>query len=68
MGWEMYSYVIAFILLSPVTKSQVALNNSDRTGGDKQHPHPPALQGLAETSSENPASRHAGSSSWPGML
>jgi len=57
MGWEMYFYVLAFILLSPVTESQVALDNSDRTGGEKQHPHPLTLQGSAETSVKNPAPR-----------
>lgn len=64
MGWERYFYVIAFILLSPVIRSQVALNNCDQSGSEKQHPYPPALRGLAKTSSEKAASKHLGSFLW----
>lgn len=48
MGWEIHFYVIGLILLSLVTESQVTLSNNNRTGGEKQHPHPPALQGFAK--------------------
>lgn len=50
-------YVIAFILLSSVTRYQISLNNNDCAGGDKQHPHSPALQGFDKTSGENAALR-----------